>query len=196
MFVAELLHFLAPEADDVRGLPHHGRGATDDDRDVSTGGVLDAGGAGAHRDVERRVGLLQRLGDYPQVVDVGIFSMEGEPLLCLCPGDNIQVLAEPLASLVHVDPDSLELLALVSASHAEVQSSAAENVQHGGFLGHENRIVEGKDDHRSTNANARRSRRNVAGEGEYPGEQAVSGEAMLAKPRLLDTKPVGQLDLL
>ena len=74
MFVAKLLHFLAPEVDDVGGLAHHGRGATDHDRDVSTGGELDAGGARAHRDVERRVRLLQRLGDYPQVVDVGVLS--------------------------------------------------------------------------------------------------------------------------
>ena len=167
VFVAITIHLLAPEADYVRGLPHYGRGAAYDDRDVSTRRVIDAGGACAHRDVERRVGLLQRLGDYPQVVDVGVFAMEGEPLLCPGPGDYVQVLAKPIASLVYVDPDSLELLALVSASHAEVQPSAAENIKHGGLFGHENRIVEGKNDHCCSDADTGRSRRDVAGEGEY-----------------------------
>lgn len=60
---------------------------------------------------------------------------------------NLQLLVEPPAAGSEIDSEVLELHLAVTRRDAEREAAVAEQIDHGGVLGHAQRIVEGKDHH-------------------------------------------------
>ena len=116
-------------------------GTAGDDLDLSAGGEVDAGRAGADGLEQRWIWLLHRFGQHPHVVNAGEFAVIGESLFSPGFDDDVDSLLEPFAAGVDVHPHAFELLALVTGADAEVDAAAAYYVQHGHFLGHQHRVM-------------------------------------------------------
>ena len=156
------------------GLAHDIGGPAGDDLDLAAGGKVHAGRAGAYRLEYRWMGFLQRLGHHQQVVHVGELAVVGKPLFRPGFDDHVYRFREPLPALLHIHADTVEFLPLVTGADAEVEPSAADDVQHGRFFGHQYGIMQRQDDHRSADADARGAGGDRAQEREYPGKKAVA----------------------
>ena len=111
------------------------------------------------------MGLLQRLGQDPQVVHVGEFAVISQPFFGPGFADDIDCLIEPFAALVDVHADAVELLALVAGADPQIEPPTTDVVNHGCFFGHQDGIVQGQHDHGGADADALGPAGDHAGEG-------------------------------
>ena len=109
---------------------------------------------------------------------------------------TVQVLAKPVAALLNVHAESLELAALVAAADAEVEPAVAEDVQHRCLLGGDYGVVERQHDDGCADSHALGAGGDVSGEGVDAGQKAMAGEVVLAEPDLVEAKPFSEFDLL
>ena len=104
-------------------------GAAGDDLDLAAGGEVDAGRAGADGLEQRRIGLLHGLGEHPEVINVGVLAVVGEPFFGPGFDDDIDGFLEPLAAGIDVDAYAVELLLLVAGADSEVDAAVADDVE-------------------------------------------------------------------
>ena len=196
MGMAVIVHLFPPSLDNLRGLSQDIGGSAGDDLDLVLGRKIDAGRRGAHSLEQRRMGLLQRLGQYPQVVYVGELAMVGQFLFG--PGllDHIDRLVEPLPTSVDVDAETVELLALVAGTDTQIEASTADYIDHRGFFRHQDGVVQGQHHHGGADSDVLGPASDQSGEGPDARQQAVAGEAVLAQPYFVDAQLVGQFNLL
>jgi len=75
--IAVGLHLVSPQLQHLGGLAHDVGWPAQDRLDVPTGSPLDRFRTGADGDIEGRMGLLQRFGDDPEVIDLRICAVGG-----------------------------------------------------------------------------------------------------------------------
>ena len=171
-------------------------GAAGDDLYLSAGGEVDAGRAGADRLEQRRMGLLDGLGQNPDIVDVGEIAVVGKCLLGPCLDDDVDGLLEAVAAGVDIDANAFKLLALVAGADTKIEPTATDDVQHRDFFCHQNRIVQGQDNYGGADAYVGGSPGYGAQEGPDSREQAMTREAVLAQPGFVDAGLIRECDLL
>ena len=110
---------------------------------------------------------------------------------------ELDAFLDPLAAVLHVDAESVELVADEAAADAEIEAALRELVERRGLFRHPDRIVERQ--HRGAGAepDALGARRQIGQEGVIGGKQpAMAHEMMLDDPDIVDADPVGEFDLL
>src|SRR5262245_43354543 len=117
MRMAEFLHLVTPHLEHLWGLAHNIGGTTQDRLNALAGGPLGGGWTGADGHVKRRVRLLHGLREHPQVVHIGILTMERQRVLGPRLSDHLHSLAEAGAALVHINAKPIKLLTLVATSY-------------------------------------------------------------------------------
>ena len=121
--------------------------------------------------------------------------MVGEGFLGPSFDDHVDGFLEPLAAGVYIHANAVKLLPLVTGADAEIDPSVAEDVQHGDFFSHQDRIVQGKNDHGRPDADVLGAGGNRARKRPDPRQQPVAGKTVFAQPNFVYSKLVGELDL-
>jgi hypothetical protein len=151
---------------------------------------LDRVGADADH-VDRRMRLLQRLGDDPDLGNGEVAALEGEPLLRPRPDHDLQRLLEALAALDLGDAIALELDGPVASPDAHVQPPAAQDVHHRQLLGEADRVVEGQDGRGEPDADVARAHGRGGGQHRRRDRQAVLDEVVLGQPDAVEPQLLG-----
>ena len=194
--VAVGFHLLPPHPDYLGRLAHNVRRPAGDDLYLAAGGEFHALRAGADGLEQGRIGLLRRLRQDPQVIDVGELAVIRDALFRPRLNHHVHGFLEPLPAGVDVHAQAVELLLLVAGADAEVDSAPAEHVQHGYFFGHQDGVVERQDDDRRADADVLRAAHHRAQEGPDSRQQPVAREAMFSQPHFVEPELVGKLNLL
>ena len=140
---------------------------------------------------DRRVRALQRLGLDDDIVVVPELAVMAEPALAGPRlADDLHRFVEALGGLGDGNAEAVELGLAVAFADAEIESSAAQEVERGGLLGHQHGIVPGQHDHR-------RAETDLLGPGGEVGQQrhrgrhlALAGEVMLDHEHLPEAQPI------
>ena len=88
--------------------------------------------------------MLQRLGQDPEVFNIGELAMVGQSLFGPGLFDDINSLIEPLAAGVDINAETVEFLSLVAGTDAQVEASTADDVDHRSFFRHQDGVVQGQ----------------------------------------------------
>ena len=99
----------------------------------------------------------------------------------------------PVPALLDVDAQALELLPLVAAAHARVESASAQDVYRGKLLGHLYRVAEGQHHDGEADSRVLRPSGDVPREREQAGQYPVAREMVFAKPDLVEPGLVREL---
>ena len=158
-------------------------------------GGLDRVGAHAH-DVQRRVRLLQRLGNDPDLRDREVTALERKPFGGPRPDQDREGLVEALPALDLGDAVALELDRAVAAADADVETAAAEDVDHRQLFGQPDRIVEGQDGGGQADPHALRAHGGGRGQERGRDRQPVLDEVMLGQPDAVEAQLFRPHDLL
>ena len=111
--------------------------------------------------------------------------------------DQLDALLDPLAALLHVDAENVELVADEAAADAEIEPALRQLVERRRLLGHPHRIVERQHGRAGAEPDALGARREIGEERVVGREQpAVPHEMVLDDPGVVDADPVGEFDLL
>ena len=111
--------------------------------------------------------------------------------------DQFDALFDPLAALLHVDAEDVELVANEAAPDTKIESALGQLVEGRPLLRHPDRIVERQHGGAGAEPDALGAAREVREEREVGREQpAVSHEMMFDDPGVVDADAVGELDLL
>ena len=154
-------------------------------------GAADAVGA-AGGQPQRRVRALQRRWlDHDVVVAPALAVMAEASFAHPAFLDDLHRLVEALGRLLDRDAEAVELGLAVALADAEVDAPAAQKVERGDLLGHQDRIVPGHHHHR-------RAQPDVAGAGGEIGQHrhrgrdlALAGEMVLDHEKLLEAQAIG-----
>src|SRR4029077_11150660 len=105
--------------------------------------------------------------------------------------DDLHCLVEALGGLGDGNAKAVELGLAVAFADAEIESSATQQVERGGLLGHQHGIVPGQHDHRRAEADMSGPGREIRQQGHRGRYLAMTGEVMLDHEELPETQSVG-----
>ena len=111
--------------------------------------------------------------------------------------DELDAFFDPLAAVLHVDAENVELVADETAADAEIEAALRQLIQRRRLFGHPHRIVERQHGGAGAEPDALGARREIGQERVIGGEQpAVADEMVLDDPGVVDADLVGEFDLL
>ena len=148
------------------------------------------------RHPQRRVRLLQRLGDHVARGEIEILAVELPALLGEHRHDGLDRLFPAVALVAHLHAERMELGRSRRLAHAELDAAAGQEIERGHLLRDAMRLVGRELDDAVAEADALGA---LAGRAEKNfrrrGVRVLLEEVMLHFPRIVVAQPVGELDL-
>src|SRR5205823_4870284 len=136
-------------------------------------------------------GLLHRLGEDVDGVEVPVGAVVRERPVLPGPEDDLQGFLEPGATLGDVDLEGVELVALIAAPDAPVDAAVRQDVEGGQFFGGADRRQEGQHGDRRAQPDAAGAGGDV-GHGEVDGRvDPIATEVVLGEPRPVVAEALG-----
>ena len=111
--------------------------------------------------------------------------------------DQLDAFLDPLAAVLHVDAENVELVADKTAADAEIEAALRQLIERRRLFGHPHRIVERQHGGAGAEPDALGAGGEIGQERVVGGKQpAVADEVMLDDPGVIDADLVGEFDLL
>src|SRR5205823_7425704 len=117
---------------------------TRQDRRVVRDRHVHAGRSAGDGQVHGWVRLLHGYRGNGHVVHAVVFAVVGKPRSAPEAQDDVHNLLKALGAGVVLHFEVVILVDHLAATYPKIQPSVTQHVEHGGFLGHENRVVEGE----------------------------------------------------
>src|SRR5262249_47066666 len=144
-------------------------------------------------DPDRWMRLLDRPREHGRLGNGEELSLIAERLTAERLQDHIDGLFPPVAALLELETEALELVVLVAAAEADVDAAAGQQIERRDSLREAGRVGRGDTDARRADAQPRRLRRDVGRELHRAREVAVRREVMLGEPDVAKAVSFGGL---